>query len=144
MPRPILSFGLIVKRDLHLQVNPDQGSPDRNEIRPPKNAGQRYGVHGGVNGASSAGDDRRKLKGPKIWDAWFDPYFRFIHRHKNVKAFCYINQDWDSIGTWKGWGDSRLSQNAEIRKKFQEQIGAAMFLHGADREQTLKALRVKE
>ena len=80
---------------------------------------------------------------PQVWGE-FAPYFQLIHRHENVKAFCYINQDWDSIGTWKGWGDSRLSQNAEIRKKFQEQIGAAMFLHGADREQTLKALHVKE
>ena len=87
---------------------------------------------------------KRLANGPKIWDAWFDPYFQFIQRHENVKAFCYINQDWDSIGTWKGWGDSRLSRNAEILKKFQEKIGTAMFLHGADREQTLKALHVKE
>jgi hypothetical protein len=86
----------------------------------------------------------RMAKGPKIWDAWFEPYFHFIHRHENVKAFCYINQNWDSIGTWKGWGDSRLSQNEKILKKFQEQIGAATFLHGADREQTLKALHVKQ
>lgn len=86
----------------------------------------------------------RLAKGPKIWESWFDPYFEFIHRYENVKAFCYINQDWDAIGTWKGWGDSRLSQTEKILKKFQEQIGMAMFLHGADREQTLKALHVKE
>jgi hypothetical protein len=86
----------------------------------------------------------RLAKGLKSWDDWFDPYFHFIRRHRNVKAFCYINQDWDAIGTWKGWGDSRLSQNAEIMKKYQERIGQAMFLHGANREQTLKALHVKE
>jgi Glycosyl hydrolase family 26 len=86
----------------------------------------------------------RLAKGPKMWDAWFDPYFQFIHRYKNVKAFCYINQDWDAIGTWKGWGDSRLSQNEKILKKFQEQISMEMFLHGTNREQTLKALRIKE
>lgn len=82
----------------------------------------------------------RLAKGPKIWDAWFDPYFQFIHRYENVKAFCYINQDWDAIGTWKGWGDSRLSQNEKILKKFQVQINKEMFFHGANREQTLKAL----
>jgi hypothetical protein len=87
---------------------------------------------------------KRLAQGSKVWDEWFIPYFQFIHRYENVKAFCYINQDWDSIGTWKGWGDSRLSQNERILKKFQEQIGSAMFLHGADREQTLKALNVKE
>lgn len=86
----------------------------------------------------------RLANGFKSWDAWFKPYFRFIQRHKNVKADCYINQDWDAIGTWKGCGDSRLSQNAEIREKSQEKIGAPMFLHGANREQTLKALHVQE
>ena len=29
-------------------------------------------------------------------------------------------------------------------KKFQKQIGTEMFLHGADGEQTLKALNVKK
>ncbi len=86
----------------------------------------------------------RIAEGSKVWDEWFIPYFQFIRRHENVKAFCYINQDWEATGMWKGWGDSRLSQDAETLKKFQEQIGASMFLHGADREQTLKALHVKE
>jgi len=92
----------------------------------------------------SAPKGKRLAVANKAWDEWFVPYFQFINRYKNVKAFCYINQDWDSIGKWKGWGDSRLSQNAEILKKFQEQIGSAKFLHGADREQTLKALHAKE
>jgi len=87
---------------------------------------------------------RHVANGIKVWDEWFVPYFHFIHRYGNVKAFSYINQDWDAIGTWKGWGDSRLSQNEETLKKFQEQIGTVMFFHGADREQTLKALNVKE
>jgi len=92
----------------------------------------------------SAPKGMRLAEGSKIWEAWFDPYFQFIHRYENVKAFCYINQDWDAIGIWKGWGDSRLSLKKKILKNFKEQIGTPLFLHGADREQTIKALNVKE
>jgi len=35
-------------------------------------------------------------------------------------------------------------QKKKILKNFKEQIGTEMFLHGADREQTLKELNVKE
>jgi len=60
------------------------------------------------------------LDGRQSWDQWFVPYFKLIHDHPGIKAFCYINWNWAKYAQWKNWGDARLQQNAVFCQPLQE------------------------
>lgn len=74
------------------------------------------------------------LDGQKSWNAWFEPYFSFIDRHPNVKAFCYINWEWEGYSKWsadwKNWGDGRLQRNPVVANLFRERVSTDMYIHG--------------
>ena len=74
----------------------------------------------------------------KIWDAWFVPFFDFIHNNNDViRAVAYINTHWDSQGMWRckegvqagsdgcnngNWGDSRVQANELIKQRWLNEI----------------------
>jgi hypothetical protein len=68
-------------------------------------------------------------RGEAAWDAWYAPYFRFIRDHRIVKAFCYINWDWDRYPEFQGWGDARIQENELILERYRREIGDALFVH---------------
>ena len=54
------------------------------------------------------------------WDNWYEPMFDYIETN-NIKALCYINQDWNEQQMWQlegGWGDSRVQENQYILDKW--------------------------
>lgn len=63
------------------------------------------------------------------WNYWFEPFFRFMDNHPNIKAFNYINLDWTTIDRWRDWGDARLEINEYIRDHWIEEISAERYLH---------------
>ncbi|WP_187696474.1 glycoside hydrolase family 26 protein, partial [Xanthovirga aplysinae] len=70
---------------------------------------------------------RRDLKngsGEGHWQAWFTPLFEKIYGNNRIKAFAYINADWESQAMWKGqgWGDSRLNVNDVIKASWEKEI----------------------
>jgi len=65
--------------------------------------------------------------GQSTWDAWFIPFFNFIHNQRGVKMFCYINWNWDAKG-W-GWGDARIEANTLIAQNFNQEISNPEYLH---------------
>ncbi|OIQ90065.1 beta-1,3-xylanase precursor [mine drainage metagenome] len=77
------------------------------------------------------------LRGLKSWTEWFVPYFRFIDEHPNVKAFCYINWDWDKYSKlygndWWGWGDCRVVKGSVVATRLEEELSNPIYAQ-ADR-----------
>ena len=74
-----------------------------------------------------------------LWTDWYEPYFNFIRNRLEVKAFAYINSDWESVnqfscapGAQGGtatctdgyWGNSRIQDNDLIRGRFADEVNA--------------------
>ena len=71
------------------------------------------------------------------WGSWFEPVFAWI-RLNNVKAFSYINQNWEAQPMWHepsckngtDWGDSRVqAPGSTVLKAWQETVRGRHFLH---------------
>lgn len=57
------------------------------------------------------------------WSAWFVPFFTFIGNYPNIKAFHYINYDWQlSDYAVEGWKNADISDNAYISQKYLEEM----------------------
>ncbi|MGB5395751.1 MAG: glycosyl hydrolase [Gammaproteobacteria bacterium] len=86
----------------------------------------------------AAGSDTKSQTSSQIWDAWFAPFFSYIHANADViRAVAYINADWNSQAKWSTpynegyWGDSRVQHNPVIRQHWLREIGDTSFwLHG--------------
>jgi hypothetical protein len=68
-------------------------------------------------------------KGEESWRRWFAPCFGFIDKY-HVKAFCYINWDWESQPMFRGqgWGDCRIQANDLVKTRWMETTGSERFL----------------
>lgn len=66
--------------------------------------------------------------GEAAWSGWYAGVFDYIAQN-DVKAFCYINMNWEALGQWhgRGWGDSRV-QGTALASKWQSALGNARFL----------------
>lgn len=69
--------------------------------------------------------------GEESWNNWFAPYFGFIRRHLNVKAFCYINWEWSRYPQWSDWGDGRIEENPEVLRRYNAELASDLYFHGA-------------
>ena len=68
-------------------------------------------------------------KGQESWDKWFAAVFSFIDKY-HVKAFCYIDWDWESQPMFRGqgWGDCRIETNETVKSRWLETTGSERFL----------------
>ncbi len=69
----------------------------------------------------------------EVWNDWFVNFFNFIY-HKNIKAVCFINEDWpsltiDGIGEWQ---DARLSNHKKIAEAWFDEIRKDKYLKQSD------------
>jgi hypothetical protein len=63
------------------------------------------------------------------WQQWFDPYICFIERFA-VRAFCYINWDWQHYPMWSDWGDARMeAAPAELRQRWARFLADSRVVH---------------
>ena len=72
------------------------------------------------------------LDGEKSWEDWFKPYFKWIHNHKQIKAFCYINWDWAIDKNWGSpgtWGNCKIEANEIVKKKFIRELSNSVYVH---------------
>jgi len=72
--------------------------------------------------------------GEPDWDAWFIPFFDYMHRRPEIKQFGYINWNWpfwsSQLGiNWFDWGDARLQTNAEVLNRYTAAINDSIYLH---------------
>jgi len=69
--------------------------------------------------------------GHRDWATWFEPYFRFIELHPNIKAFCYINWDWSKYKQWSDWGEARLSRNEDVLRRYKTEMRNPRYIHAS-------------
>ncbi|MCP4746598.1 MAG: hypothetical protein GY874_10740 [Desulfobacteraceae bacterium] len=70
--------------------------------------------------------------GQTDWNTWFEPYFDLIQNYPGIKAFCYINWNWDDyVHMWSpSWGDARIQANDQVRINYISKINSDLYLHG--------------
>jgi len=68
-------------------------------------------------------------RGQESWDKWFAPCFGFIEKYR-IKAFCYIDWDWESQPMFQGqgWGDCRIQANDLVKARWLATTGSERFL----------------
>ncbi len=68
-------------------------------------------------------------KGYETWNRWFVPYFDYIHR-KNIKAFSYINCDWDLVEQFKNdhWRNTRIQDYPPVLVQWTNEIHKDKYL----------------
>ena len=62
------------------------------------------------------------------WDYWFVPYFDLMRNHPNLKAFVYLNLDWNKDPYWP-WPDTRIQINQHIQGNYQAVMQEPRFIH---------------
>jgi len=76
----------------------------------------------------------------KAWDGWYAPMFAWIAAH-NVKAFSYINQDWNAQPMWSNvacggggdWGDTRVqAPGSRVLDRWQLTVTSERFINQGD------------
>jgi len=81
------------------------------------------------------------LKGKESWDRWYSKYFKLMRKHKNLKAFSYINCDWSKTH-WSNWGDSRIEKNKYVQSRYIEEVSNPVFFNGTDEKSYKKELGI--
>lgn len=66
-------------------------------------------------------------KGQESWDEWFQPYFKWIEEHPQIKAFCYINWDWGKDWKQPEWLNGRIHENEIVRKHFVKELSQSKY-----------------
>ncbi|WP_445737394.1 glycosyl hydrolase [Mariniflexile sp.] len=74
------------------------------------------------------------LDGEISWEHWFKPYFEMLYDNPGIKAFCYINWDWeywsDKIGfQWHDWKDARIEKNPFVLEAYKTEMDKPIFIH---------------
>jgi len=72
--------------------------------------------------------------GVKSWEKWFQPYFELIYQNPQIKAFCYINWEWEywsnKLGfKWHHWKDARIQLNDYVNYNYKVQLQNKIFIH---------------
>ncbi len=68
-------------------------------------------------------------RGRYSWEAWYGDFFNFINKHE-IKAVCYINNNWDEQEMWRGqgWKDARVEANEYVKKQWLKEINKDKYL----------------
>lgn len=75
----------------------------------------------------------RGLSGGKYWEYWYVPFFEFIEKNPEVKAFSIINCDWDSIPMFRdiGWGNALMTADEVVVERWREKMKDPRYLHSS-------------
>lgn len=68
-------------------------------------------------------------KGIISWNEWFKPYFNWIESNPNIKAFCYINWDWEKDWIQPEWLNGRIEENEEVRIRYVVELSKNKYIH---------------
>ncbi len=83
------------------------------------------------------------LNGQQSWNDWFAPYFTFIHKYPELKAFSYGNDD-ASLTNNPTWGDGRLEQNAIVGGNFANEMDSTQYLHASTESEIRKTFGLSD
>ncbi len=67
------------------------------------------------------------------WNDWFGKVTGAISTY-DIKAFCYVNQDWAIYGDegQTGWGDSRVQAQPAVLARWSSETGSSRYLKNGD------------
>jgi len=70
---------------------------------------------------------------PSHWNSWFAPLFATIYQHDRIKAFAYINADWENQPMWtgEGWGDSRVQTVPFLKQAWEQEVLKQAWWHAS-------------
>jgi len=74
-------------------------------------------------------NDPDSSDGRHDWESWFEPFFEFLDMHPEIKAFNYIDLNWDEIKEYEDWGDARIEINTYIKNRWIKALSGDRFLH---------------
>lgn len=74
------------------------------------------------------------LDGKTSWDKWFKPFFNMLQDNPGIKAFCYINWDWEYWSNkngfpWHDWKDARIEKNPFVLERYKKEMEKPLFIH---------------
>ena len=68
------------------------------------------------------------------WASWYAAMFDFIQDY-DVRAFCYINCNWDAPEMWQfntlHWGDARVQSSSITQPLWLQKLSRPCFLHAS-------------
>jgi hypothetical protein len=73
-------------------------------------------------------------EGEASWNAFYGPYFNFIRRHDNLKAFCLISTKWDETGDarWKHKPNCRITDDSYVLARFHKEMENPIYVHSSN------------
>lgn len=76
--------------------------------------------------------DLKTGSGSDHWTNWYEPVFDKIYNNDRIKAFAYINVDWESQSMWtgQGWGDSRIQTNETVKSNWELELAKDYWIFG--------------
>ena len=74
------------------------------------------------------------MDGQVSWDKWFKPFFKMLEDNPGIKAFCYINWDWEYWSNkngfpWHDWKDARIEKNPFVLEGYKKEMESPLFIH---------------
>jgi len=79
-------------------------------------------------------------KGIESWNEWFKPFFLWIEKHPNIKAFCYINWDWGKDWKMPEWLNGRIEENEEVRVRYVRELKNPKYINSTSLNKFLKKI----
>jgi beta-mannanase len=73
------------------------------------------------------GWDTKTANPTSLWNAWFAPVINWSNAN-GVKAWSYINTNWEAGFQFPGWGDSRVENNPTLKALWLGEITKAKYL----------------
>jgi hypothetical protein len=73
------------------------------------------------------GWDTKTANPTTLWNAWYVPVINWSNTN-GVKAWSYINTNWEAGAQFPGWGDSRVENNPTLKALWLGEITKAKYL----------------
>ena len=82
--------------------------------------------------STPAGSFTPTANADSLWSGWYQPVIDFVNA-RGVKAWSYINDNWEDIPMWQGqgWGDARIEANAALKSRWTSEVGQTKYLKGS-------------
>lgn len=76
-------------------------------------------------------NDLGLVDGEQDWEGWFQIYFDWIASHPQIKAHCYLNEDWSMYKNPKDAerGNARIEINSFILEQYRKEMHQARYIH---------------